>query len=276
VSLLPSTEAALQRRVAEVQASTRQPSLVAGVARDGRTAWWAARGTHTGSAPDSGPDPDTQYRIGSITKSVTAITVLQCRDDQLVDLDDPLSAYVAEAPFGATSLRRLLAHGGGLPAEPAGAWWERHDESELGHLFERTAQQPSVLPAGSRAHYSNLGYALLGAVVAAVRGEPWWEVARTRVLEPLGMSRTTFRSQPPHATGFSCTRSAAGCTPSRTATPGRWPRPASCGARSTTWSGCRRSGHRPAARCCAAPAPRRWPRCTPARPPSWSRPTGSA
>ena len=63
--LLPSTEAALLRSLAQIQAETRQPSMVAGLVRDGVLAWTDYRGQTSG--------PDMQYRIGSITKSVTAI-----------------------------------------------------------------------------------------------------------------------------------------------------------------------------------------------------------
>ncbi len=199
-ALLPATEAALHRHLADVQAGSRQPSLVAAVVRDGSVVWSAGRGVETGGPP---PGPDLQYRIGSVTKPVTAITVLQCRDEGLLDLDAAVGDYVPGAPFGNTSLRRLLAHTGGLPAEPAGPWWERHHDDDLADLFQRTADQARLDAQTGSLHYSNLGYALLGAAVAAVRAEPWADVVTRWVLRPLGMDRTSYAPQPPHAQGWS-------------------------------------------------------------------------
>ena len=186
--------------VAEVQRSTRQPSLVAGLVRDGELVWSAARGTATGG-PELGSD--VQYRIGSITKSLTAVTLLQCRDEGLVDLADPVGAVLDHVPFGTTPLRQLLSHTGGLPAEPAGPWWERNDGGDFAELTDRVRGQEVVVPPSREQHYSNLGYALLGQVVERFRDRSWIDVVRERVLEPLGMRRTTDAPQPPHATGYS-------------------------------------------------------------------------
>jgi len=59
-----------------------------------------------------------------------------------------------------------------------------------------------VHPAGRRYHYSNPGFALLGALVQRIRGQAWGEVLRQEVLEPLGMTRTTEQPVAPHATGW--------------------------------------------------------------------------
>jgi CubicO group peptidase (beta-lactamase class C family) len=58
------------------------------------------------------------------------------------------------------------------------------------------------LPPGWQFHYSNVGYALLGQLVARLRGRPWYDVIADELLAPLRMTRTTVRPQPPHATGF--------------------------------------------------------------------------
>lgn len=196
----PDTDERLLHAVATVQSATRQPSVAAGVVRDGELAWSATRGTTTG-----GPEPgiDVQYRIGSITKSVTALTLLQCRDDGLVDLADPIGSVLGDVPFEAATLRQLLSHTGGLPAEPAGPWWERRDGDDFATLARRVRDQSLVLPAGRQQHYSNLGYALVGQAVSRLRGRPWLDVVWNRVLEPLGMTRTTYDPQPPHACGYS-------------------------------------------------------------------------
>ena len=100
-------------------------------------------------------------------------------------------------------MRRLLAHAGGLPAEPEGPWWERNDGGDLDHLLAQLAGQALVVTPGAQHHYSNVGYALLGAAVERVRRRPWRDVLTERVLGPLGMGRTTYAPVPPHAQGWS-------------------------------------------------------------------------
>ena len=134
---------------------------------------------------------------------MTAVLVLQCRDESLVDLDEPVVAYLPSCPWPDATLRHLLAHAGGLPAEPEGPWWERSDGGDIDDLLHRIDQQPLAVAAGSQHHYSNVGYALLGAVVERIRDGSWWEVLTERLLVPLGMDRTTYGPQPPHADGHS-------------------------------------------------------------------------
>jgi CubicO group peptidase (beta-lactamase class C family) len=199
--LRADTADALVRETATVQAQTRQPSLVAGVTRSGPLVWTASRGRHAGEVE---PGPDVQYRIGSITKTLTAIVVMQARDEGLLDLDAAVGTVLGDdAPFAATPIRQLLTHSGGLPAEPSGPWWERHDGGGFDDLTGRVREQEPVLPAARQLHYSNLAYALLGEAVGRLRGETWWDLVRSRVLDPLGLTRTTYSPTAPHAQGYS-------------------------------------------------------------------------
>ncbi|MGH3496477.1 MAG: serine hydrolase domain-containing protein [Nocardioidaceae bacterium] len=197
------TAAALLHDVAESQATWRQPSLVAGVVRDGEFAWWAARGRVTTGDDNPPPDSDLQYRIGSLTKTLVAISVLQCRDEGMLDLDDALAAHVGNVPFGDATIRRLLTHSAGIPAEPNGPWWERHDGGDFDQLRLAVSAQPVALTSGRQHHYSNLGYALLGRLVEHHRRAPWFEVIHDLVLAPLGMTRTTYAPTAPAAHGWS-------------------------------------------------------------------------
>jgi hypothetical protein len=70
------------------------------------------------------PTPETQYRIGSITKTFTAAAVLLLRDHGKLDLDDPIVGHLPDARFGDLTLRRLLAHRSGIQREPPGEVWE--------------------------------------------------------------------------------------------------------------------------------------------------------
>ncbi|RKT19761.1 D-alanyl-D-alanine carboxypeptidase [Streptomyces sp. 1114.5] len=197
--LLPTTRRALLHRIAVAQSEARTPSLVAGLVRDGRPVWSGARSMVDGHAPT----PDVQYRIGSITKTFVAVLVLRLRDEGLLDLADPLSRHLPGTPADGATIAQLLSHSAGLAAETPGPWWERTEGSlrpRLDDLLE--AERPLKHPVGRRHHYSNPGYALLGALVEKLRGEPWGEVLRREVLAPLGMDRTTLLPALPHAGGF--------------------------------------------------------------------------
>jgi D-alanyl-D-alanine carboxypeptidase len=194
--LLPETRRALFHRIAVAQAEGRTPSLSGAVVRDGRTVWTGSRSCVDGHAPDT----DTQYRIGSITKSFVAVLVMRLRDEGLLDLTDPVDKHLASSAANGMTIAQLLAHTSGLAAETPGPWWERTPGSLRPGLDDVLGGR--LHPAGQRHHYSNPGYALLGAVVGQLRGEPWGEVLRREVLEPLAMSRTSLLPQAPHAGGW--------------------------------------------------------------------------
>lgn len=192
--LLPSTALLMRARVARAQRDSRAPGLVAGVVRGGRLAWSAARGEV------AEPHDDVQHRIGSITKTLTAVTVLRLRDAGLLGLDDRLEQHLPGSPLGDRTIGQLLSHTAGATSESPGQWWERTPGAGLADLQLTTEHVP--LGAGRRFHYSNLGYGVLGELVAHLRGRSWDDVVREEVLLPLGMSRTTSRPVAPAAQGW--------------------------------------------------------------------------
>ncbi|MFE1438367.1 serine hydrolase domain-containing protein [Streptomyces sp. NPDC058739] len=196
--LLPTTRRALLHRVAVAQAEGRAPSLVAAVVRDGRAVWHGARTSVDGH----GPDEDVQYRIGSITKTFTAVLVLRLRDEGVLDLGDPLEKHLPGTRAGEVTIRELLAHTGGLAAETPSPWWERTPGSLRPELSDVLGERPVLHPPGRRFHYSNPGYTLLGSLVEKLRGAPWEDVLRREVLEPLGLTRTSGQPRAPHAGGW--------------------------------------------------------------------------
>ncbi|WP_055714671.1 serine hydrolase domain-containing protein [Streptomyces torulosus] len=196
--LLPATRRALLHRIAVAQTEGRAPSLVAAVVRGDRTVWNGARTSVDGHAPDA----DVQYRIGSITKTFTAVLVLRLRDEGLLDLGDPLEKHLPGTNAGEVTIAHLLAHTGGLAAESPSPWWERTPGSLRPELADVLGEEPHRHPVGRRFHYSNPGFTLLGALVERVRGASWEDVLRREVLEPLGLTRTTWHPEAPHAGGW--------------------------------------------------------------------------
>src|SRR5262245_39920034 len=148
------------------QARFRLPSVSAAVYRGDQTVWAEAIGVVEDGGPE--PTPDTQYRIGSITKTFTAAALMPLRHEGRLGLYDSLGTPVPEARYGELTLRRLLAHSSGIQREPPGEVWETLVFPSAEELLDRLGDAELVLPAGERWHYSNLAYALLGETVARI------------------------------------------------------------------------------------------------------------
>src|SRR3954469_3637938 len=198
MEVLTGTADQLLARLAEAQAGSRLPSLVGGIVRDGALVWSGGRGRVGGA----GPGADTQYRIGSITKTFTALLVMRLRDEGALALTDRFADHVPGAPFGDRTVGQLLSHGAGLQAETSREWWERTPVGGWEEVVAELGEHALPHPPGRRFHYSNLGFGALGALVAAKRGRPWFEIVQAELLDPLGLRRTTYRPQPPHAKGL--------------------------------------------------------------------------
>jgi CubicO group peptidase (beta-lactamase class C family) len=202
------TQQRLNARLAQAQSVHRQPSLAAGLVRGGELVWSHGRGRVGGNADGNAgggrvPDANVQYRAGSISKTFVAVAVLRLRDEGRLSLSDPVGTFLDAAAASAMTVGQLLSHTAGLRAETAGPWWERTPGSSFEQLARGSLGEDAARwRAGRRFHYSNVGFALLGELLARLHGRPWHEVINDELLRPLGMSRTTTRPQPPHAVGY--------------------------------------------------------------------------
>jgi CubicO group peptidase (beta-lactamase class C family) len=190
----------LERLLREAQAA-RLPSVSAAVVRRGAPVWAGAVGL-ADAGSGRAATPETQYRIGSITKTFTTVAILQLAADGALGLDDPLERHLPEAPAGSATLRRLLSHLSGLPREPEGEIWETLVAPTVEELLARFAETEPVLPQHVAHHYSNLAFGLLGEVVARAGGRPYRAHVEERILRPLGLARTTWGPVAPYALGY--------------------------------------------------------------------------
>jgi CubicO group peptidase (beta-lactamase class C family) len=198
-----SLAAELRAIVAQAQAERRAPSVAAAVVRNGEALWTDAVGLADADAGEQAT-PDHQYRLGSITKSVTAVAVMQLRDAGKLDLDDRLDAHLDVPAHGDLSLRHMLSHASGLQREVPGDVWESLEfPATVQELLAQLEDAERVLAPGQAWHYSNLAFLLLGELVTKVAGMPYDDYVEGRILRPLGMTRTHFAPDAPVAVGYS-------------------------------------------------------------------------
>jgi CubicO group peptidase (beta-lactamase class C family) len=190
----------LDHLVATAQATQRMPSVSAAVFRDGEVLWRRALGLADVERGDDAT-PAHAYRIGSITKTFTAVCILQLRDALVLDLDDPLRTHIPEAPAGPT-IAHALSHLTGLQREPPGEIWESLRPPSREDLIAGLEDAERVLRPSEAWHYSNLAFGLLGEIVARRSENGYEDALRSRVLDPLGLGHTGFDPGGRRATGY--------------------------------------------------------------------------
>jgi CubicO group peptidase (beta-lactamase class C family) len=146
-----------------------------------------------GSAGDGRPvTPQTPFHIGSISKSLTALAVMQLVEQGEVDLDAPVRAYLPwfqvanEDVSQAITVRHLLHQTSGLAEETYVA--DLPADSSLEQAVRDLRQAEPVDTPGNSFHYFNQNYATLGLIVEAVSGQPYGDYVRTHIFDPLEMN----------------------------------------------------------------------------------------
>ncbi len=176
------------------------PAVAAAVFRDGDVLWQQALGLADVETAEAAT-VEHAFRIGSITKTFTAVCVMQLRQEGLVDLDTPLRTYVPEAPTGPT-VRQALSHLTGIQREVPGNIWETFVMPSREEVLARLEDTERVLRTNERFHYSNLVFSLLGELVVRRTGASYAEALRTRVLEPLALGATALVPDGARASGY--------------------------------------------------------------------------
>jgi NADH dehydrogenase len=144
--------------------------------------------------------PQTPFLIGSITKSMTALAVLQLVDEHRVELDAPVQRYIPwfrVADPGASAqitVRHLLTMTSGLPQSYETQLWTASDDRALERNVRYLATAELTGPVGRTFGYSNSNYETLGLIVQAVSGMSYEEYVQRHIFDPLGM-RNSFVSQ---------------------------------------------------------------------------------
>ncbi len=130
--------------------------------------------------------------------------MLQLRDEGRLDLNDRLDAHLPGVGYGDRTIRSLLSHSSGMHSEPAGEWWERTPGGSFDELASRLERRRPGVPV--RAPRSTTPTSPSGCSArwsSRLTGMPWFDAVKARLLDPLGMARTTYLPEPPAAQGYS-------------------------------------------------------------------------
>lgn len=193
---------ALRRLLLTRQADDRVPGIFGGVMRDGGLIWAEGVGVADLDRPAEPPAVDDQFLIASNTKTFTAVLIMALRDEGKLSLDDTLETFVPESKHAGITIRQMLAHVSGMQREPVGDIWETLQNPTRDELVDGFSQAERILRPHHRWHYSNLVYAILGEIVARIDGRDWFASLQARILDPLGMKRTTVGLAGPGVTGY--------------------------------------------------------------------------
>ena len=177
------------------------PSISIAVARKGRVIWeqsfgWADREKHIKASPD------TVYSLASITKPMIATGLMVLMRAGRVDLDAPVERYIGpgqlkvyEGRAEDVTVKRLLHHTAGLPQHFN---YFYADEPDRPRALDETIRRFAIIvrPPGEEFCYANLGYAMIGHIIARVSGRPLAEFMREEVFQPLGLTAAVFDPDP--------------------------------------------------------------------------------
>jgi CubicO group peptidase (beta-lactamase class C family) len=135
--------------------------------------------------------PNTVFRLGSLTKQFTAAVILQLQQEGRLSLSDPLSKYLPDypGPGADATIAQLLNHTSGIRNFTEVHSWmlsgRRARPITTARLIEAFKNEPVDFAPGTKWHYDNSGYVLLGAIIEKVTGKPWYVAVQERLTEPL-------------------------------------------------------------------------------------------
>jgi serine beta-lactamase-like protein LACTB, mitochondrial len=195
--------ASARRLVPRMKRAFAAPGLSIAIAANGKLVWSESCGFADRKRRREA-SRTTQFRIGSVSKTLTAATVIRLSERRLLDVDalirEYVSAYSRSGP--APTLRQLGGHLGGIRHyEGAEAINTKHYSSVTDSL-RVFIDDPLVAPPGDQFHYSSYGFNLLGAAVEATTGSRFGQAVTATLLQPLGMKRTSIGRPPIGGTRF--------------------------------------------------------------------------
>jgi len=184
----------------EAEMEDKQLPAVSIALVDGQEVVWADGFGMRDPAGGVEASAQTVYRVGSVSKLFTDIGVMQLVERGELELDAPILRYLPDLPAGSplaeVTLRQLTSHRTGLIREPPVGHYFDDTDPTLAETVASFAASRQVYPRESRIKYSNAGIATVGYVLERVTGEPFASYLESAVLEPMGLTRSSFQQRP--------------------------------------------------------------------------------
>lgn len=173
------------------------PGLAIGIVLDGKLAYARGFGRATLGQPGA-VTPDTLFHVASVTKPFVATAIMQLVEQGKIGLDDPVTKYLPyfrmdDPRYQRITIRQLLNHTSGMPDVEDYEWNKPQDDEGALERYVRSLKGEKLLWApGTRFAYSNIGFEMLGDVVAKVSGMSFEDYVERQILKPVGMSSSTL------------------------------------------------------------------------------------
>ncbi|MCH9814121.1 MAG: beta-lactamase family protein [Epsilonproteobacteria bacterium] len=145
--------------------------------------------------------PNTPFRIGSITKPLTATAVMQLQEKGLLNIKDPIKKYLPDFSIkrrfddANITIEQLMSHHSGIPTDDYSSGTT--NEKVYRTLHQKLARSYQAAPTGAVHVYSNIGYGILGALIEEVSGETYEEYMQKYIFAPLQMMQSSASSMVP-------------------------------------------------------------------------------
>jgi CubicO group peptidase (beta-lactamase class C family) len=180
--------------VREQMRARHVPGLALAVVRDGKVIKEQGYGLASVEL-DVAATPETVFEIGSVSKQMTAAAVMLLVEEGKLSLDDRIGKHLPGTPesWEQITVRNLLTHTSGLKNYTGLAGFELTERLKRDDFIKRIGVHPLSFAPGSAHSYGNTNYNLLGYIIEAVSGRPYWDFMRERIFAPLGMSATHDR-----------------------------------------------------------------------------------
>ena len=190
----------LERFITHEMADKELPALSIALVDDQQIVW--AKGFGFADPKSKTPaTAQTVYRVGSVSKLFTDIAIMQLVEQRKIDLDAPVTRYLADFrprnSFGrSVTLRQLMSHRSGLVREPPVGNYFETTEPSLAQTIASLNNTELVYAPESRTKYSNAAIATVGFVLERTQREPFAKYLKRSVLDPLGLERSSFEPLP--------------------------------------------------------------------------------
>jgi CubicO group peptidase (beta-lactamase class C family) len=187
------------------------PGLAIGIIKDGQVAYTKGFGLAEVETNRT-VTPETVFQLGSDSKMMVGIAIMQLKEQGKIDLDAPVTTYLpyfqlADERYKDISIRQILSHRSGLPYNTGPGYYiyssdyqsPEYDEESLERHVRNLPQFKLYFAPGKSMQYSDLGYEILGDVIAKVSGQSFEAYTQEHIFIPLGMKHTSFmvRDIPP-------------------------------------------------------------------------------